>query len=128
MEIVITKLVHASSVLLSYLLFFMRGMWMVRSSPMLQQRWVRVVPHIIDTILLTSAIVLAWLMSYSPLQHSWLMAKIIALIAYILLGTFALKRGKTYTVRVICLLAAQLVFIYIVWVAVTHNATPWLAG
>jgi uncharacterized membrane protein SirB2 len=101
---------------------------MVKASPMLQQRWIKIIPHIIDTALLLSAVTLAWMMSLSPLQHGWLMAKIIALILYIVLGTIALKRGKTFKTRVICLISAQLVFIYIVWVAVTHHPAPWMAG
>lgn len=128
MNILTVKIIHISCVLFSYLLFFIRGIWMVQSSPLLQQRWIKIIPHIIDTVLLLSAITLAWLMSLSPLQHGWLMAKIIALLLYIALGTIALKRGKTFKTRVTCLISAQLVYIYIVWVAVTHQAVPWMAG
>jgi len=70
---------------------------------------------------------LATLLSISPLAAPWLMAKIIALLLYILLGTIAIKRGKTRKIRLAAWLAAQLVFIYIVSVALTHNAMPGLA-
>ena len=53
------KGIHMLSVTLSYLLFFVRGIWMIQQSPLLQQRWVRIVPHVIDTILLASALTLA---------------------------------------------------------------------
>jgi len=114
-------------VLLSYTLFFLRGVWMLRASPTLQQRWVKVLPHIVDTALLLSAVTLAFSLSISPLSSPWLMAKIIALLLYILLGTLAIKRGKTLKIRLTAWLSAQLVFIYIVTVALTHNPLPWLS-
>jgi uncharacterized membrane protein SirB2 len=121
------KYLHISFVSLSYILFFLRGVWMLRASPLLQQRWVRIVPHIVDTALLASAITLAIQLSISPLAAPWLMAKIIALLAYILLGTIAIKRGKTKNIRIVAWLAAQLVFFYIIGVAITHDPLPWQA-
>jgi uncharacterized membrane protein SirB2 len=125
MSITIVKYIHISSVLLSFTLFFVRGVWMLRSSAILQQRWVRIVPHVIDTILLLSALALAFQLSISPLSSHWLMAKIIALFLYIFLGTIAIKHGKTKTIRFSAWIAAQLVFIYIVTTALTHNPLPW---
>lgn len=127
MNIIVVKYIHISCVLVSYLLFFVRGVWMLRASPILQHRWVKVVPHVVDSALLLSAIILATLLSVSPLSSGWLLAKIIALLLYILLGTIAIKRGKTREIRLAAWLAAQLVFIYIVSVALTHNALPGLA-
>lgn len=127
MSILTIKYVHISCVLLSYALFFLRGVWMLSASPLLQQRWVKVIPHIVDTALLLSAVTLAIQLSISPLSAHWLMAKIIALLLYILLGTLAIKRGKTLKIRLAAWLSAQMVFIYIVSVALTHNPMPWLA-
>jgi uncharacterized membrane protein SirB2 len=126
-SIIVVKYIHICCVLISYLLFFVRGVWMLRAAPILQHRWVKVAPHVVDTALLLSAITLATLLSISPLAAPWLMAKIIALLLYILLGTIAIKRGKTRKIRLAAWLAAQLVFIYIVSVALTHNAMPGLA-
>lgn len=128
MSILAIKYLHISCALASYTLFFIRGIWMLQSSPMLQARWVRIAPHIVDTILLASAIAMAYLMSLSPLANGWLSAKIVALLLYIVLGTFALKRGKTRTLRLACWIAAQLVFLYIVLVAVKHSVLPWIIG
>ena len=127
MSILIIKYFHIGSVLLSYILFFLRGAWMLRNAPVLQQRWVKVLPHIVDTALLLSAVTLAVQLSISPLSAPWLMAKIIALLLYIFLGTIAIKRGKTREIRVAAWLSAQLVFIYIVAVALSHNPLPWQA-
>lgn len=130
MEASLLKHIHVTCVALSYSLFLMRGVWMLRDSPSLQQRWVKIAPHTVDTVLLASAIALAWQLGISPLTHPWLAAKIIALLLYVAVGTIALKRGKTKRIRLAAWLAAQAVFFYIVSVAVTHNPAPWreLAG
>lgn len=127
MSIIALKYFHISCVLLSYTLFFLRGVWMLRAASILQHRWVKVVPHIVDSALLLSAVTLAFQLSISPLASPWLMAKIIALLLYIVLGTYALKRGRTKNIRLAAWISAQLVFIYIVTVALAHNPLPWLA-
>ncbi len=119
------KLVHVGCVLLSYALFVLRGAWMLRGSAILQQRWVRVVPHVVDSLLLASAITLAVLLEISPFAAPWLMSKIVALLLYIALGTLAIRRGKTRAIRLTAWLAAQAVFGYIVAVALTHDPLPW---
>jgi uncharacterized membrane protein SirB2 len=125
LDTALIKSIHIGCVALSYSLFFLRGVWMLHDSPVLQQRWVRIAPHTVDSVLLASAITLAWQLGISPLTHPWLAAKIVALLLYIFIGTFALKRGKTKRIRLIAWLTAQLVFFYIVSVAVTHDPAPW---
>ena len=125
MDYLALKSVHVSSVAASYVLFFTRGVWMMRAPHMLARRWVRIVPHVIDTILLASAIALAVAIRQYPFVAGWLTAKVIGLVVYIVLGTIALKRGRSKGVRVTAWLAAQAVFAYIVAVAVSHNPAPW---
>jgi uncharacterized membrane protein SirB2 len=125
LDTALIKFIHIGCVALSYSLFFLRGVWMLHDSSVLQQRWVRFAPHTVDSVLLASAIALAWQLGISPLTRPWLVAKIVALLLYIVIGTFALKRGKTKRNRMIAWLTAQLVFFYIVSVAVTHNPAPW---
>lgn len=127
MDISAIKLVHIGCVALSYTLFFLRGIWMLRSSALLQRRWVRIAPHVIDTLLLASAITLAVQLGISPFAAPWLMSKIVALLLYIALGTIAIRRGKTRTIRLSAWLAAQAVFGYIVAVALTRDPLPWNA-
>lgn len=93
----------------------------------MQQRWVRIAPHIIDTALLGSAITLAMMLNISPLETPWLLAKIIALLLYITLGTIAIKRGKSKRIRLGAWLGAQIVFLYIVLTALSHDPLPWHA-
>lgn len=120
------KLVHVGAAFLSYVLFFVRGIWMMMGSPLLRQRWVRIVPHVNDTLLLAAAIWLAILIHQYPGVHGWLTAKVAGLLVYIALGMFALRFGRTGPVRVAAWLAAQVVFVYIVAVALTRNPLPWL--
>jgi uncharacterized membrane protein SirB2 len=120
------KSLHLTTIALSLALFILRGAWMMAASPLLQARWVRIVPHIIDTLLLASGIGLAVLIQQYPLVHGWLTAKLIALILYIVLGTLALKRGKTRGQRVAAWIAALLVFGYMVAVAMAHDPFPFV--
>lgn len=119
------KNLHLTTIVLTLALFILRGAWMMADSPRLQARWVRIVPHVNDALLLTSGIALAVLIQQYPLVHGWLTAKFFALIAYILLGTIALKRGKTKAQRVTAWIAALLVFGYMVAVAIAHDPFPF---
>ena len=120
------KQLHLTTIAITLGLFILRGIWMMASSPRLQARWVRIVPHVNDSLLLASGIGLAMLIQQYPLVHGWLTAKFFALILYILLGTFALKRGKRKNQRIAAWIAALLVFGYMVAVAITHNPLPFM--
>jgi len=123
MSYALLKTIHVASIILSYLLFLTRGIWMMRDSANLQQRWVKILPHIIDTVLLTSAIALAVTLQQSPLSDSWLSAKVVGLLLYICLGMVAMRFGRTRQTKIIAWIAAQCVFLYIVLVALTKSPT-----
>ncbi len=118
---ILLKTIHVTSVATSYALFFLRGFWLLRGSPIMRQRWVKIAPHSVDSVLLASAILLAWQLGYSPLNSPWLAAKIMALLLYIGLGMVVFRFGKTNKTRLVAWLCAQLVFFYIVATAVTHD-------
>jgi uncharacterized membrane protein SirB2 len=120
------KYVHLTCVVLSGAGFFIRGIWMIRESPRLHEKWVRVLPHIIDTTLLVSAILLAWQIRQYPFVHGWLTAKVLALVAYIVIGAVGLKYGKTRKIRVTAWLVAMAIFLYIVLVALTRQVLPYI--
>lgn len=105
-------------------LFILRGLWMLQDALVTRGPWVRIVPHVIDTLLLASAIAMVVISHQYPLYESWLTAKVLALLLYIVLGMVALKRGKTKTVRAAAWLAAVATFAYIVAVAVTRMPLP----
>jgi uncharacterized membrane protein SirB2 len=124
MAYALVKQLHLATVAVTFALFVLRGVWMMADSPRLGARWVRIVPHVNDTLLLSSGIALAVLIRQYPLAHGWLTAKLVALIAYIVLGTIALKRGKTKSRRIAAWIAALLVFGYMVAVALAHDPLP----
>ncbi len=119
------KSVHVLSAALSISLFALRGVWMLQGGARLQRRWVRIVPHGVDTVLLVSAVTLAWLSRQYPGADAWLTAKVVGLIAYIALGLVALRFGRSRRLRFSAWIAALIVFAYIVSVAVTRNPAPW---
>ncbi len=121
MSYALLKMIHIGSVIVSYLLFFLRGVWIIKDSTNLHQRWVKILPHVIDTVLLVSAIALAMIIQQSPVSDSWLTAKVIGLLVYISLGMIAIRFGKTRQTKIIAWVAAQFVFIYIVLVALTKS-------
>lgn len=118
------KALHVGCAVLSFSLFFVRGLWVASDSPRLHRRWVRIVPHVIDTTLLASAIGLTLILAQYPFVHGWLTAKVILLVAYIGLGMITMRLGKTKTVRLGAWVGAMLVFAYIVLVAVTKSPLP----
>lgn len=120
-DYLVLKYVHVSCVIISYTLFLLRGIWMLNVSPWLQQRWVKVAPHVNDTILLLSAVTLAVIAHRNPLAETWLAAKIIGLLVYIMLGVIAFRLGRTRRTKVMAWMLAQVVFAYIVSVALTKN-------
>ena len=123
----IVKIIHLTSIVLSFSGFFIRGLWMLQGSAKLQQRWVKTAPHIIDTVLLASAIFLAVQMRISPLEHAWLMAKIIGLLVYIGVGMVALRFGRNRNERLLAWLLGLLTFSYIVSVALSKSVMGWFA-
>lgn len=119
------RTLHVACAAISIAGFAARGALMLADSPYLQTRWVRVAPHVVDTVLLASAIWLAWFLGQMPFVHGWITAKVFALLAYIVLGMVALKLGKTKGARAGAFAAALGAAGYIVWVALTRDATPW---
>ena len=117
----LVKDIHIACVVLTFSLFFIRGLWMLVDSDLLQRKWTRRVPPVVDTVLLASAIVLAITIRQYPFVDAWLTAKVVALFFYIGLGMLALTYGKTKQIRIGSWVAAQLCFIYIVAVALTKN-------
>ena len=115
------KHLHVACVALSGFGFALRGWWMLNDSPWLKTRLARVVPHVIDSVLLGSALLMAWQSSQYPFAQGWLTAKFFGLLAYILCGTMALKRARTKGRRVVFLVLALLAYAYIIGVALTRN-------
>lgn len=119
------KYTHVAAALISISGFILRGVWMIRDSALLRARPVRVAPHVVDTVLLASAVTLAVMSRQYPLQSDWLSAKVVALIAYIGFGMLALRDGRPRAFRAAAFFAAVAVFGYILAVARARVPIPW---
>ena len=117
------KQLHVTAVVLSIALFALRGAWLIADSPRLAARWVKIVPHAIDTVLLGSALALAALIGRWPFVDAWLTVKALLLVPYVGLGMLALRPGRPRALRIACFAAAMVTVLFIVSVARAHD--PW---
>ena len=127
MDYATLKLVHQGAVTLSIGGFVARGLGSLGGAAWVRARAARTLPHIVDTVLLGSAIGLAWMLQLTPLHTPWLAAKIIGLLAYIGLGMVALRPQRPPALRAAAWVAALLCFAQIVATAITKQASGLLA-
>ena len=114
---------HIGCVIVSGSLFFTRGCMMLAGLPAANHIALRRISVVVDVLLLAAAIALTMIIHQYPFVQAWLTVKVLLLVVYIVLGTFALKRGRIRMVRTTCFFAAVVVFLFIVTVARAHN--PW---
>lgn len=105
--------------------FIVRWGLSLRESGLLQKPAVRILPHLVDTALLLSALGMVWIYGLNPFTTPWLLAKILALLAYILFGYFALKLRYPFRLRLVSGVLALSLLAYIASVAITANVMPW---
>jgi uncharacterized membrane protein SirB2 len=114
----ILKHIHMTAVVLSGLFLVLRGGWLLQKSPQLKAKWVKISPHVIDTILLFSAIAMLVVAGQFP---AWVHVKMTLLLVYIGLGLMAFKKAKTATQQVAFLVSALLVYMFIISVAIAKS-------
>ncbi|MDX8398585.1 MAG: SirB2 family protein [Mariprofundaceae bacterium] len=117
-------LLHVGLVCLSVSLFIWRGCYMWQQRVLQSNMMQRLVPDVIDTLLLISGVSLAYSLSFSPWQDAWLLVKLIALVIYIMLGHLALKEGLTLKSKKLLFITSLLVVTYIVLVALDKQLWP----
>lgn len=127
MTYLLLKQIHVTCVVLTLMGFMLRLLFMLRQSPWLRTRFARTLPHVVDTLLLGSAIGLTLQIHQYPLVNGWLTAKVAGLIAYIVLGATSLRWGRTKTQRLVAGIAALAAFSYIVAVATTKDGLVGVA-
>ena len=115
------KLIHESAVTLSFAGFFARGVGMLRNAAWIRHRLAKTVPHVVDTVLIVSAVTLAWMLRLTPANAPWIAAKIVGLVVYIAIGMIALRFGRTKATRTTAWVLAMLTFLWIVSVAITKD-------
>ena len=117
----VIKTVHLVTVVSSISFFLVRAVWMVESPARLHERWVRIAPHMVDTVLLASGVLLVLMTGRYPLPD-WLLAKLAGLVCYIVLGSLALRRAPSLKLRLLSLVGALAAVCYVVLAAVTRSA------
>ena len=115
------RTVHIAAVMASGLLFLVRGAAVHQGAAWAMAAPLRYLSYTIDTVLLTAALMLATIIHQFPFVQGWLTAKVLLLVVYVVLGSFALKRGRTRAVRTCCWIAALLVYLFIVSIARAHS-------
>src|SRR5690554_7393680 len=121
------KHIHMTCALISIIFFSVRVIWAFKGSELLQKKWVKISPHVVDTLLLLSVIGLAFAWVQGGTLPAWISAKLIGLVAYIFFGLMTLKKAKNAQQRFAYFALALLTFIYIVGVAFSKNALFYAA-
>lgn len=111
------KQVHVYSVMLSFTLFLLRGGWVLSGRSLPRQPVLRALPHTVDTVLLGSALWLTIIIQQYPFRDTWLTVKVLLLLAYIVLGSLALRRAPTRATRAVAFVAAVVTFLFLYSVA-----------
>jgi uncharacterized membrane protein SirB2 len=120
--------VHIACAILTIALFVLRGGLMMANSPWQQSVVLRYLPHAVDTVLLTTALMLTTVIHQYPFAVGWLTTKVLLLVVYIVLGSIALRRGRTKPIRIAAFFAALATIGYLVTVARTHHPLGMFAG
>lgn len=119
---------HIGFALLSVSLFVLRGCLMLARSTHVQSAWLKYPSYLIDTLLLTFALMLMTVIQQHPFGTGWLTMKVTLLVVYVLLGSIALKRGRTQGVRAVAFVAALLTVAFLYSVARAHHPLGILAA
>lgn len=120
--------VHIACAVLTIALFVLRGGLMLAESRWLQTPLLRYLPHVVDTVLLSTALMLLGIVHQYPFVHGWLTVKVVLLVVYIVLGSIAIKRGRTRPVRIAAFVAALATVGFIYTVARAHDPLGIFAG
>lgn len=121
------RTLHIASVLLSGVVFMLRGLLIqVGGNRFALAAPGRYISYSIDTVLLVSALLLVTILPWAMFSNGWLVTKLVLVVIYVLLGTYALKRGRTARIRGICYSAALAIFVIIVGIAIAHQPMGWL--
>ncbi len=119
------KWIHIALAFASIAFFLTRAAWAIGESRLLQRRWVKISPHIIDTFLLLAGVALAAMSGQFPIPQPWLAAKLLALCLYIVLGSMAIKRAHTPANRALFAGLALVTFTYMLSVAFSKDPLPF---
>ena len=121
MDYAVVKTIHQTAVALSIVGFVARGVGVFAGAAWVRGRMAKTLPHVVDTLLLLSAITLVVMLGLNPLSAPWLMAKIGGLVLYIALGMLALRPALALSLRAAAWVGAIATFAWIASVAISKN-------
>lgn len=121
MTLIFLKYLHIVSVAASFSLFFMRGLWMMQSYPDSQEKWVRLLPHGVDTVLVLSAMAMLAMSPLNGWPGDWLTVKLALLVAYVSLSLYVFRGARALAARILAWLLALFVFLLVTTIAVLRN-------
>jgi uncharacterized membrane protein SirB2 len=121
----IIKHLHITLAIISIGGFIIRGGLKIAGSRLMNKKWIKIIPHIIDTALLSCGLFMAFILGLTLSNSAWLMAKMIALLAYITFGMITLRFAKTNALRSISYGLAIACFGYMLLVAKTRMVIPF---
>ena len=116
------KHIHMTLAIITILGFLLRSVWLFKQSPSLQKKWVKISPHVIDTLLLASGIAL-WATWYGAVFQPWLIAKLVMIVVYIAFGIITFK-SRSKGLRAMAFTLAIISFASILYLARTKSL-PW---
>ncbi len=123
------KAVHVAAVLLSGTLFLLRGVLVqAGGSRWAMSGFARYASYGIDTVLLIAALMLVTILPGAMFTNHWLTLKLVLLCAYVVLGSFALKRASSSRARALCLVAALAIYATMLGIARAHHPLGWLSS
>lgn len=121
MNFLFLKYLHLVTVAASFALFFVRGIWVLRSYPDSEEKWVRVLPHVVDAVLVLSAVAM---LAVSPLKGwpgNWLTVKLALIVVYVAFSLYLFGRARAFATRILVFVPALLIFLLVTTIAVMRN-------
>jgi uncharacterized membrane protein SirB2 len=130
MDYLALKAIHRTVVVLSFAGFMARGIGALAEAAWVRRRLAKTLPHVVDSVLLLSAIAMVWQLQLNPATTPWLLVKILGLLVYIGLGMLALRKATAQPLRAVAFVAALVTYCYIASVAISKNPAgffTWVA-
>lgn len=115
------KHLHLTLAALTILIFLVRTVFVLVWPAGIGKRWMKILAHGVDGLLILSAIALLVVLQMNPLHIGWVLAKILALFAYIGFSVYAFKIATTLPTRLVGVVLAGATLAYIAMVAVRRT-------
>jgi uncharacterized membrane protein SirB2 len=120
MNFLLLKYIHILSIAASFALLFIRGVWLLQSYPPAQERWVRILPHIVDSVLLLSALGMLHVHAAAG-SGDWMSVKLGLIAIYAAALVYLAKLARNLLQKSAAWFLASLTFLFIASVSVLHD-------